>query len=276
MSLPKYTLVLHGGAGDSYTPAGRAAIDRVIAKGAQLLASGATALDTVTNCVALLEDDPALNAGCGSGPNAEGEVEMDAGIMSGIDLSAGAVAAVNAIRNPVRAARAVMEMSPHVFLVGAGAETFARAHAIKFEEPAYFHPASSAVSHEHGTVGAVARDTYGNLAAATSTGGLDDKHPGRVGDSPLVGAGVYADNRTCAVSATGVGEDCMRTVLAKRVAELIENKGLSAQEAADAAIEYAVERVDGHVGLIVVDTAGGYGSAHSTPAMLSAVSSSGQ
>jgi len=274
MSTPEYMLVLHGGAGDSYTEAGRAALDRVIARGAELLASGATALDTISECVVMLEDDPALNAGCGSEPNAEGIVEMDAGIMNGIDLSAGSVAAVNSIRNPILAARAVMEHSPHVFLVGSGAEKFAHAHDLKFEEPAYFHSAIPAVKQEHGTVGAVARDRHGDLAAATSTGGIDGKHPGRVGDSPMVGAGVYADNRSCAVSATGIGEDCIRTVLARRVAEVIEHEGCSAQAAASTAIEYLVERVNGRVGLIVVDARGGYGTAHSTPAMLSAVASS--
>jgi beta-aspartyl-peptidase (threonine type) len=268
-------LVLHGGAGDSYTEAGRAAVDRAIARGAELLASGASALDAVSECVAMLEDDPALNAGRGSEPNAEGNIEMDAGIMNGIDLSAGSVAGVNLIRNPILAARAVMERSPHVFLVGAGAEKFARTNNLKFEEQAYFQSSAPKAKQEHGTVGAVARDGYGNLAAATSTGGIDGKHPGRVGDSPIVGCGVYADNRTCAVSATGVGEDCIRTVLARRVAELIEHQGCSAQTAATAAIEYLVERVNGRVGLIVVDAHGGYGTAYSTPAMLSAVASSG-
>jgi L-asparaginase / beta-aspartyl-peptidase len=275
MLTPEYTLVLHGGAGNSYTQAGRAAVDRALATGAELLGMGSTALDAVTACVVMLEDDPSLYAGRGSEPNSDGNVEMDAGIMNGIDLSAGSVASVSSIRNPIRAARAVMESSPHVFLVGAGAETFARTNNLRFEDPAYFHSGLQAIKPEHGTVGAVARDSYGNLAAATSTGGLDGKHPGRVGDTPIVGAGVYADNRTCAVSATGIGEDCIRTVLARRVAELIEHQGLSAQGAATAAIQYLVERIDGHAGLIVVDSNGGYGTAHSTPAMLSGVATSG-
>jgi L-asparaginase / beta-aspartyl-peptidase len=269
MSEPTYSLVLHGGAGDSYSDAGRAALEGVLEYGVRLLASGAGAVDVVTGCVARLEDEPSLNAGRGSALNRDGDIEMDAGIMDGRDLSAGAVAGVRLVRNPVHAARAVMESSSHVLLIGGGAEEFARSHNLVMETPGYFRTPARVAAWEHGTVGAAARDAAGNLAAATSTGGIDGKLPGRVGDTPIVGAGVYADNRTCAVSATGVGEDAMRTLLAHRVAVLIEEHGWSAQAAAQAAVSYMVERVDGRAGVIVVDAAGTVGTAHSTPAMLS-------
>ncbi len=285
-----YSLMIHGGAGaigapERYTPSLR----RIAETGAELLEKGASALDAVTRCVALLEDDPLFNAGRGSVLNAEGEVCCDAAIMDGRTLGAGAVAGVRGVRNPVLLARLVMEKTPHVFLIGAGAEDFGRAHGIVFEEPAYFITperreqlararARGEASLDHaqstdgklGTVGAVARDSAGDLAAATSTGGLVNQMKGRVGDSPVIGAGVFADNASCAICCTGTGEDFLRTSLARTAAFLVEMQGLSAAQASREAVAYLVRKAQGVGGLIIVDRAGGCGAAHSTPGLLMA------
>jgi L-asparaginase / beta-aspartyl-peptidase len=224
-----WTLVIHGGAG-SMSPAnlspeadvaGRAGLAAALEAGAAILRSGGAALEAVEAAVRVLEDDPAFNAGRGSVFTAEGRIECDAAIMDGRDRRAGAVAGVRATRNPVTLARAVMEQSPHVFLAGSGADTFARAHGIEAASPGWFEtderrrqldeilsdpdaPFDSGM--KYGTVGAVAVDAHGHVAAATSTGGLTAKKWGRVGDSPLIGAGTYADDRAAAVSCTGAGE----------------------------------------------------------------------
>jgi beta-aspartyl-peptidase (threonine type) len=263
---------------------------RVIESGAALLDAGGSALDAVERCVLLLEDDPLFNAGRGSVLNADGVVECDASIMDGRGLRAGAVAGVRGVKNPVALARLVMEKSAHVLLIGQGAEAFGREHGAAFEEMDYFIAkdraaqlakarAADTLALDHGriddakrgTVGAVARDRAGNLAAATSTGGMTNKRWGRVGDSPIIGAGTYADNASCAVSCTGVGEDFLRTSLARVAAFFVERDGESAEQAAKSAIIYLTRKVQGAGGLIIVDRRGGCARAHSTPGMISAM-----
>lgn len=267
-----YSLMIHGGALPANalpSPAEReaclASLQTILAAGRDMLAGGGSALDAVEHCVCRLEDDPLFNAGRGSVLNAAGRVEMDAAIMEGHDLAAGGVASVSTVANPVSLARQVMQYSGHVLLAGAGAERFARERGVAEVGQDYLVTAARLEQHRKrhgsaagttGTVGAVARDIHGKLAAATSTGGIRGKRAGRVGDSPLIGAGVYADNASCAVSATGRGEDFMRTVLAKAIADRIELLSLDAGAAAQAGIDYLRERVDGQGGVIVIDTAG--------------------
>jgi L-asparaginase / beta-aspartyl-peptidase len=285
-----YSLVIHGGAGAIRAPERYApSLARIVEAGARMLEADASGLDVVTHCVSLLEDDPLFNAGCGAVLNADGEAFCDASIMDGRTLAAGAVAGVRGVRNPVRLARLVMEETPHVFMIGAGAERLGRMRGLAFEPDSYFvTPARLAelarakarrevtldhaapVSGKLGTVGAVARDRSGNLAAATSTGGLVNQMSGRVGDSPVIGAGVYADNLSCAISCTGVGEHFLRTNLARTAALFVEMQGMTAAEAAQAAISYLTRRVQGSGGLIMVDRAGRCGVAYSTPGLLRA------
>lgn len=290
-----FSLMIHGGAGAIRAPERyEDSLRHVIEAGGRLLEAGSSALDAVQHCVMLLEDDPLYNAGRGSVLNADGAVACDASIMDGRTLEAGAVAGVRGIRNPVRLARLVMEQSGHVLLISDGAERFAREQGVAFEDMSYFltdarvaqlakakrrqevaldH--SGAEERKLGTVGAVARDRYGNLAAATSTGGVVNQRPGRVGDSPIVGAGTFADNASCAVSCTGVGEDFLRTSLARTVAFFVECRGMRANEAATAAIEHLVNKVQGYGGLIVIDRDGACARAHSTPGMLTATIENG-
>lgn len=270
---------------DEYAPSLRAILDA----GEKMLAAGSPALDVVEHCVSLLEDEPLYNAGRGSVLNSKGEIEMDASIMNGQTLEAGAVASVRGIKNPVRLARMVMEKSRHVMLIADGAMEFAREQNAPTMPDEYFLTeerrlqwekavAENAVVLDHslpqskgkklGTVGAVAMDTSGNLAAATSTGGLVNKKYGRVGDTPIIGAGVYADNETCAVSATGIGEHFIRTVLAKTISDIVRYQNVNAGEAAKMGIEYLVRRIEGLGGVIVIDKDGNCGSAFSTPTML--------
>lgn len=280
--------MIHGGAGmshnmDEYAPSLRT----ILEAGEKMLASGSSALDVVEHCVSMLEDEPLYNAGRGSVLNSRGGIEMDASIMNGQTLAAGAIAAVRGVKNPVRLARMVMEKSRHVMLIADGAMEFAREQNTPTMPDDYFLTEerrlqwenavaenavvldhSSLVSKKLGTVGAVAIDTIGNLAAATSTGGLVNKKYGRVGDTPIIGAGVYADNETCAVSATGVGEHFIRTVLAKTISDIIRYQNVNAGEAAKMGIEYLVRRVEGLGGVIVIDKNGHCGSAFSTPTMI--------
>lgn len=287
--------MLHGGAGafadvgdadsaGAYLDSIRAALEH----GRSMLEAGETALDTVEACAALLEDDPHFNAGRGSVLNAAGRVELDAAIMDGRDLSAGAVAAVDSIANPVRLARRVLDGGKHVLLVAAGAMRFADNCGIQRVANDYFYTpvrieqfrrlqqaeagttvgGARAPETECSTIGAVARDLDGNLAAATSSGGICNKHAGRVGDSPLVGAGVFADNETCAVSATGCGEDFMRTVFAKTIADFICMQGMDAPRATAAAIGCLVRKVNGHGGAIVIDSHGNCASGFTTARMI--------
>lgn len=289
------SLIIHGGAGAIRAPERYApSLRRIVEAGAAMLETGASALDAVTHCVCMLEDDPLFNAGRGAALNADGEACCDASIMDGRDLSAGAAAGVKGVRNPVRLARLIMETTPHVFMIGAGAERLGRTHGLAFEPDSYFltperqaqlarAKAGREVTLDHaqpregklGTVGAVARDKSGNLAAATSTGGLVNQMSGRVGDSPVIGAGVFADNESCAISCTGVGEQFLRTCLARTAALFVETQGMPAPEATKAAIAYLTRRVQGSGGLIMVDREGGCGAAHSTPGLLMASAENG-
>lgn len=239
----EFVLAVHGGAGTPPPEAmdpGRArqhhaGLREALAAGADILAAGGSALDAVTAAVAALEDNPLFNAGRGAVFTAAGTHEMDAAIMDGCGRRAGAVAGICGPKNPVLAARAVMEASPHVFLAGPGAMAFCRAQNLEFAPPEYFDTEARRAalermqagvggadeSQRHGTVGAVARDRAGCLAAATSTGGMTGKAPGRIGDSPMIGAGTYADNAACAVSATGHGEFFIRFAAAHEVAARI-------------------------------------------------------
>jgi beta-aspartyl-peptidase (threonine type) len=265
-------LLIHGGAGAIEAPeVYREGMNHVIEHGRKLLEEGGGALDVVEACVMLLEDDEHYNAGRGSVLNSKGGIEMDAAIMDGRDMRAGAVAAITSVRNPIWLARKVMEETEHVLLIGEGAMEFATSVDTKMEPNEYFitprrqsqfeeAKKSSRVVLDHssvekklGTVGAVAIDVNGNLAAATSTGGIVNKKYGRVGDTPIVGAGVYAENETCAVSTTGFGEQMIRTSLAKTIAEIIRYKSVGADEAAKHGIEFFVKKVKGLGGVIVID-----------------------
>jgi beta-aspartyl-peptidase (threonine type) len=284
-------LVVHGGAWEippEVHMAHRDGCQKAAEAGWAVLEAGGTALDAVEAAVRLMEDDPTYDAGRGAFLNAAGEVELDAMIMSGRDLALGAVAAVQRVRNPVTLARLVMTESPHTFLVGAGAEAFAREHKMPICPPwellvgrelerwkaiqAGEAPPALNLFRPRGTVGAVALDREGNLAAATSTGGTANKLPGRVGDSPLVGCGAYADNRSAAASSTGEGEALMKIVICKTACDMVE-RGLHPQQAAEAAINMLQERTGSHGGLILLDPQGRFGIAHNTTYIAYAVAS---
>ncbi len=287
--------MIHGGAGaledlqhEASTADFNQSVTNILDRGRERLLAGASALDVVEYCVTLLEDDRLYNAGRGSVLNAQGNVEMDAALMDGRDLRAGAVACIKNIKNPIALARQVLEQGDHVLLVGDGALDFARYCQIETRPDNYFitparitqlEQAQAAgrmtLDHERivpsqklGTVGAVARDLQGNLAAATSTGGLVNKRWGRVGDTPIVGAGVFADNETCAVSATGYGEQFLRTVLAKTISDFVLFRGMDAEAAAQAGIDYLVAKVNGIGGAIVIDRQGRCAAAQSTSGMI--------
>jgi beta-aspartyl-peptidase (threonine type) len=277
-----FALAIHGGAGtilrSKMTPEREAAyhagLRRALDAGRVVLADGASALDAVSAAVMALEDEPLFNAGRGAVYTSSGKQEMDAAVMDGHDRSAGAVAGICGPRNPVLAARAVMEHSGHVILIGESALEFCRRHGLAFEEPSYFYTEqrwnalqetlamrkSGADDHDesrkHGTVGAVARDRHGNLAAATSTGGMTAKSPGRVGDSPVIGAGTWADNETCAISATGHGEIFIRYAAAHEIASRMRYAGQSLEEASHAVVIDMLAPAGGSGGVIAVDHAG--------------------
>ena len=290
-----FSLMVHGGAGTFDSGSDEhvaerycAAIRRVLEHGRALLGQGASAVDAVAACASLLEDDPLFNAGRGAVLNEQGKVELDAGIMDGRDLTAGAVAAVNNIANPIQLARQVMCAGEHVLLIGDGALRFAEQCGIALAADDYFRTperveqlaqarahGSRMLDHDqadgaakYGTIGAVARDRDGNLAAATSTGGIVNKRVGRVGDSPIIGAGVYADNATCAVSATGYGEELMRSVLAKTIADAIEHTGCDAAGAVAYGMAYLTRKVQGRGGVICIDATGRCASGMTTPKMI--------
>ncbi|NRA52129.1 MAG: isoaspartyl peptidase/L-asparaginase [Phaeodactylibacter sp.] len=274
-----YSLAIHGGAGtilrsemtDEQEQAHLQALNRALAVGEQLLMAGGSALAAVEATVKSLEDCEHFNAGRGAVFTNDGRNEMDASIMCGATLNAGAVAMVEGVKNPVSLSRLVMERSDHVFLCGTGAQEFARDLEVPILEADYFYSAfryqqleearaMNRVQLDHsdkfGTVGAVALDLQGNLAAATSTGGLTNKRYGRVGDSSVIGAGTYANNATCAVSCTGYGEYFLRGVVAYDVSCLMEYKGLSLAEAADIVINHKQMALGGDGGLIAVDQTG--------------------
>lgn len=273
-----FAIVVHGGAGawlldSDRLQIGMAACRAAAEAGQRILLAGGTALAAVETAVRLLEDCPVLDAGTGSYINRDGEVEMDALIMDGRTLDMGAVATVRHLRNPITLARHVLTDTPHNLLVGLGAEAFALSiglpHCTTADliTPDSIAPAPDLPSGPLGdTVGAVALDSQGNLAAATSTGGTRRKMPGRVGDSPLPGCGGYADNQTAAVSATGEGEALMKMVISKRVCDLI-GLGFSAQAACEAAISQLAERTQREGGLIAIDSYGRIGIAYNTTAM---------
>lgn len=280
-----FSIAIHGGAGTlvrgKMTPekekAYKASLQLALDTGYAILQNNGTSTDAVEAAVKVLEDSPLFNAGKGSVFTAEGTHEMDAAIMEGKDLQAGAVSLITGIKNPVSLAKDVMEKSEHVFLAGAGAMAFANQHNYKLESPDYFydelryqqwqhikgsdsfqldHAATVKKDGKFGTVGAVACDAFGNIAAATSTGGMTNKKWGRVGDSPMIGAGNYANNNTCAVSCTGSGEFFIRGVVAYDVSCLMEYKGLSLEEAAKQVIQNRILKLGGDGGLIAVDAKG--------------------
>jgi len=287
---PAWRLVIHGGAGvierARLTPEQdaeiRAALDRALEAGSAILARGGSALDAVEAAVRVLEDDPHFNAGRGSVFTYDGDIEMDASIMDGSNRAAGAVTGITATRNPIRLARAVMENSPHVFLSREGADQFSIERGLPQAPPEYFQTPErrrqleelrSRPSAEHfdvhlkyGTVGAVALDRNGHVAAATSTGGLTGKRWGRIGDSPIIGAGTYADDRACAVSATGAGEYFIRAGVAHEICARMRLGGQAPQEAADAVMA-EVRALGGTGGVIVVTPRGDGVYSFNTPGM---------
>jgi beta-aspartyl-peptidase (threonine type) len=279
-------LVVHGGAGiidrSKMTPERerdyRNGLERALTAGYKILESGGASLDAVEAAVRVLEDDPLFNAGKGAVFTSAGTNELDASIMEGKTLKAGSVAGVKHIKNPISLARMVMEKSPHVMLAGEGAENFAKEMHVELVDEKYFYTEErwealqrvkktqsegagggkkSIISdHQgHGTVGAVALDQEGNLAAATSTGGMTNKRAGRIGDSPVIGAGTYANNQTCAVSCTGDGEYFIRAAVAHEISALLQHRGISIQEAAENALDQA-KKLGGEGGLIAIDKNG--------------------
>jgi len=279
-------IAIHGGAGTIAAASAdstaaqpyRDALHAIVSAAQAALLGGASALDAVCLAVEMLEDCPLFNAGHGAVFTHDETHELDAAVMDGADLRAGAVAGTTRVRRPVRAARAVMEEGAHVLLAGAGADAFARERGLEMVDPSYFstearrkqlHQALAAnrVALDHdgaplvegskfGTVGAVALDLHGHLAAATSTGGMTNKRVGRVGDTPLIGAGTYADDRSAAVSCTGSGEMFMRTVAAYDVCARMHYAGQSLQQATEAVVMHALPAIGGRGGLIAVDRLG--------------------
>jgi L-asparaginase / beta-aspartyl-peptidase len=282
----KIGLVIHGGAGtiarSRITPEIerdlRAGLQRSLEAGYAILKNSGSSLDAVVAAVRVMEDDPLFNAGKGAVFTSAGAHEMDAAIMEGKTLKAGSIGAVTRVRNPITLARAVMEKSPHVMFVGEGAELFAKEVGVEFVDEKYFYTEERwralervqqaeaeacasgkefAVSDQdrHGTIGAVALDQAGNLAAATSTGGNTNKKPGRLGDSPIIGAGTYANNETCAMSATGDGEYFMRLVAGHEISALMEHRAMPLEQAAQAVID-KITKLGGAGGLIAIDRSG--------------------
>ena len=303
-------VVIHGGAGtllrsaisSEQEQAYLAALESILRAAENILATDGSAIDAVTEAVRLLEDCPLFNAGKGAVYTCAGTHELDAAIMDGASLAAGAVACVSKIRNPVLAARAVMEHSAHVLLVGPGAELFAGQQGLDLVDPGYFHTEARHAQwqaarqlqtsgvlldhdaaalhaqksagqppidpdHKFGTVGAVALDRHGNLAAATSTGGMTNKQLGRVGDTPMLGAGCYANNRTAALSATGTGESFMRSLALHDISAQMEYAQHSLQQAADNVVMQKLPRYDGRGGVIAIDAQGNISMPFNTEGM---------
>lgn len=308
MAKGKYVMVIHGGAGtilkSQMTPereqAYIAALEQALRAGYTILQRGGSSLDAVEAALMVMEDSPLFNAGKGAVFTHEGKNEMDAAIMNGKNLAAGSVAGVTVVKNPIRAARAVMEKSQHVMLAGRGAEQFAKEAGLEIVDPSYFYTEErwqglqkvkaadstkvqldhdSAVhknagllgvenkDHKFGTVGAVALDKQGNLAAATSTGGMTNKKFGRIGDAPVIGAGTYANNATCAISCTGWGEFFIRLCMAKSVSDLMEYKGLTLEKAAAEMIMQKLPALGGDGGLIAIDKEGNIAMPFNTAGM---------
>lgn len=284
----KYGMLVHGGAGtierSTMTPeketAYRAGLEKALKAGYSILERGGSSLDAVEAAILVLEDNSLFNAGKGAVFTHQGTNELDSSIMEGNTLAAGAVAGVRRVRNPISLARMVMEKSPHVMLAGGGAEAFAEKMGVTLVDPKYFYtderwqalqkvkasPTPATDKDRHGTVGAVALDRAGNLAAGTSTGGTTNKQFGRVGDSPIIGAGTYANNQTCAISCTGDGEYFIRAAVAHTVSDLMQYKGMPVQEAAETALENAKE-LGGTGGLIALDKNGNWAMPFNTSGM---------
>ncbi len=281
-------MLVHGGAWaipDDAVDAHLQGVLSAAAAGFDAMQRGAGCLEAVEVAVASMEDDETFDAGRGSFLNMDGRVQLDACMMDGATLRAGGVGCVEHIRNPIRAAKKILTESPHVYFVGSGAERFAQEHGIELcanddliipreverlreaKQQGYLQmPDEFGPMRSHDTVGAVALDRDGNIAAATSTGGTLNKAPGRVGDSSLIGCGCYADNLSAAVSTTGWGEPMMKLVLSKWTADKVE-QGLAPQDAAQRALYYLKSRLNGHGGIILLDSRGRVGIAHNTPRM---------
>jgi beta-aspartyl-peptidase (threonine type) len=282
-------IVIHGGAGvikkENMTPdkekAYREKLEEALRSGYEILENGGTALDAVEKAIKILEDSPLFNAGKGSVLTAEGKAELDASIMDGKTLNAGAVAGVTCIKNPITCARAVMTKTNHVFLLSKGAEKFAKEAGLEIVKPSYFitehrkeqlkklqeqDKKTTQLDHKFGTVGCVALDKNGNLAAGTSTGGMTNKKFGRVGDSPIIGAGTYADNSTCGVSATGHGEFFIRSLTAFRVHTHMQMQGLDLKKAAEESIKFT-GNLGGAGGIVALDKEGNIAMPFNTEGM---------
>lgn len=293
-----YALVIHGGAG-VMSPASmseeiqntyKSALDTALQLGLNVLAEGKSSIDAVTAVIVYMEDNPLFNAGKGAVFTHDGKNELDASVMSGLDLSAGAVAGVRDVKNPILLARKIKENSAHVFLSGAGASMFAREQGLEMVDSSWFYTPKSYESlqkalkqekstsslglpvkdFKFGTVGCVALDKSGNLAAGTSTGGMTNKKYGRIGDSPVIGAGTYANNNTCAVSATGHGEYFIRYTVAHDISALMEYKKLTVQEAAREVIFNKLEPARGFGGVICLDKDGNIAMEFNTEGMFRA------
>jgi L-asparaginase / beta-aspartyl-peptidase len=269
----KYAFVIHGGTLGEQVPAAdekeiRAAMKEALLAGKKILESGGKSMDAVEAAIKILEDSPWFNAGRGAVFTSDGTNELDAAIMDGSNLKAGSVAGLTHIKNPISLARMVMERTKHVMLAREGAEAFAKEQHVEMVDPKYFFTQkrwdelqkekkkAGEESKPHGTVGAVALDLSGNLAAGTSTGGTTNKKFGRIGDSPIIGAGTYANNHTCAVSCTGTGEYFIRLVAAHEVCSLIELSGKSVEQAANEVILQKLKDLGGDGGLIAIDAKG--------------------
>jgi beta-aspartyl-peptidase (threonine type) len=313
----EWSLAIHGGAGvieraqmDAATEAAyRAAMNAALDRGSAVLARGGSSLEAIEVVINGMEDDPLFNAGRGAVFTAEGRNELDASIMDGATLKAGAVAGLTRVRHPISLARRVMENSPHVMMIGSGAEDFARTQGLEFVDPSFFfterrwqglerqlrtqnlpvpprpqgappRPAALAPAglpddsdRKFGTVGVVALDQAGNIAAGTSTGGTTGKRFGRVGDAPIIGAGTYASNRSCAVSATGTGEFFIRLSVARSICALVEHRGLSVQAAADQVVQRDLTAIGGDGGVIAISPRGQAAWSYNTSGMYRASAS---
>jgi len=280
----KYTIVIHGGAGtlnksmpDSLREEYLKSLSEALRIGKEILEKGGSSLDAVEQVIRFLEDDPQFNAGKGAVYTSEGTHELDASIMDGSNLSTGAVTLIKRVKNPITLARYVMEKTPHVLLGGEGADKFAEQMGLEIVPNTYFdteqrHKQLSKEKEKKGTVGCVALDLKGNLAAGTSTGGRTNKMVGRIGDSPLINAGTYANNKTCAVSGTGIGEEFIRHTVAYNVSALMEFKGMTLKQAADEVIFKMLKKDDG--GIIAVDKDGNYSAPFNTTGMYRGVATS--
>ena len=277
---PKWGLVIHTGAGNftlngiaERRDAMQAAMNNALMAGYRVLSGGGSSLDAVQAAIVILEDSPLFNAGKGAVFTHEGTNELDASIMDGGTMKAGAVAGLKHIKNPIKLARLVMEKSPHVMMAGEGAEVFAKEQGgVEFVEQKYFYTErawkalqdelaaekkkAAAGDDHHGTVGAVALDQHGNLAAGTSTGGLTNKRFGRIGDSPIIGAGTYANNQSCAISSTGIGEYWIRYTVAHDICAKVQYQQMTIQAAADAIVQNELKPVGGEGGVIGLDAHG--------------------